>query len=113
VALYPDLLRISLIGSPVSGSAPTKDEALAYLLRCKGHRRERGAVAPESGSSAAQLAAELSYDVALINLARACSVNCDVERFDQPHRERSRIEHELTAQGVCLVDRDEEQADRP
>ncbi len=107
--LYPDLLRISLIGSPVGDSAPTRRQALRYFLGCRARQGAERPIVPESGGSAAHLATQLSSDVALINLARTCDIRCDVASFDQPERERSRLERAIAEQGICL---DEEQDDQ-
>ena len=101
VALYPDLLRISLLGTEVECAAPTESDALAYLLRCRERVVEnRAATTLEAG--AAQLAVNLSCDVALIHLARTCGIACDVQDFADPDRERLRIEQELVLQGVMF-----------
>ena len=70
----------------------------------------------ESGGSSGvpdALSRELDYDVALITLARLLGVDSDIESFDQPQKERSRLEQALVDHGIRLdelegnVDRDQ------
>jgi hypothetical protein len=54
------------------------------------------------------VADQLAYDIALIELAQGVGVDCDLFGFDQPPRERNRIEQALAARGLRLNDLDEE-----
>jgi hypothetical protein len=67
-----------------------RDEMLASAL----HRR---------GSASLALAAEVSYDRALIKLCIANGVEVNGLGFSHPARERERLEQELTAVGIDLA----------
>ena len=49
------------------------------------------------------LAAELSYDRALIKVCEAHGIDATTRRFSRPREERARLEGELLAIGVDLV----------
>jgi hypothetical protein len=49
------------------------------------------------------LAAELSYDRALIKVCEACGIDATSLRYSHPGQERSRLESELTAIGIDVI----------
>jgi hypothetical protein len=49
------------------------------------------------------LAAELSYDRALLKVCEAHGIGTSPHRFSRPREERSRLERELKAVGIDLV----------
>jgi hypothetical protein len=51
------------------------------------------------------LAAELSYDRALIKVCEACGMDATSWRYLHPGQERSRLERELTVIGIDIVSR--------
>ena len=55
------------------------------------------------GTAVVALAAELSYDRALIKVCDAHAIDTTTRRFSHPKEERARLEHELTAIGIDLV----------
>ena len=59
------------------------------------------------------LALEIGYDVALMDLATAHGVQTDPSQFEQPERERARLEKELAAMGVRLDDAEDHDAEVP
>jgi len=84
--------------------------ALAEARRCRHELRSGLPPEPETDSVPVILALEISYDVALIELATEIGVDTDPSRFEQPERERARLEQELAARGIDL-DRLEEEDD--
>ena len=65
-----------------------------------------------TGTAAVALAAELSYDRALIKVCEAQAIDTTSRRFSQPNEERARLERELTAIGIHLVASPGDDADR-
>jgi hypothetical protein len=71
-----------------------------YAVMC----RSATARSPQSGDVAhVALAAEISYDRALIKLCTASGIEVDVMAFSHPFEARSRLERELAALGTDLV----------
>ena len=81
---------------------PSEDNALNTV------RRRRGELArytpPATGPDAvpAVLAREISYDVALLELAEVLGVETDPSRFEQPRHERARLEQLFSDLGIVL-----------
>lgn len=48
---------------------------------------------------------QLAYDLALMELSRLLGIECEVLRFNQPQRERDRLENELASRGIHLENR--------
>ena len=55
------------------------------------------------GTAVVALAAELSYDRALIKVCEAHAIDTTTKRFSHPKEERARLEYELRAIGIDLV----------
>jgi hypothetical protein len=58
---------------------------------------------PGRDSASTALAAELSYDRALIKVCEAHGIEVRSWRFSHPNKERARLEGELVAIGIDLV----------
>ena len=58
---------------------------------------------PQRDSAATALAAELSYDRALIKVCEAHGIEAIVLGFSRPREERARLEGELMAIGIDLL----------
>jgi hypothetical protein len=72
-----------------------------YAVVC---RAQMLASAPHRGESASlALAAEVSYDRALIKLCIANGVEADALGFSHPGAERARLEHDLATAGIDLA----------
>ena len=54
-------------------------------------------------TAAVALAAELSYDRALLKICEAHGIGTSTGRFTRPREERSRLEQELIAIGIDLL----------
>jgi len=78
--------------------------ALAEARRCRGELRARLPPGLDPDTVPVVLALEIGYDVALIKLAETMGVPTDPSRFEQPERERRRLEEELAAMGIVLED---------
>src|SRR3984957_15404693 len=100
VVMYVDLL-IRALGTDEAGSK-SNDLLLADLVDSRARLRD---VNGGSASSAAEsLAREISYDGALIRLCGALAVPAPPSRFGNPPQERQRLELELTALGLPLIE---------
>jgi hypothetical protein len=99
MTMYVDILSAALAGEH---GGPTTSEGLfsaAILCRTRmldSRRRRRG-------SAESQLAYEVDYDRALINLCTALGIDTQPGRFAQPAEERSRLEQALAAAGEDLA----------
>lgn len=79
----------------------TGDALVAYVAAC---RYELSATARQPKVSAyARLAAEISYDRALVTLCRTKGIGVDITAFAHPRAERMRVELELEAAGIDLA----------
>jgi hypothetical protein len=97
--MYTQLLDVAY-GEParVEPSAPS---AIDELVRCRGELD--GAPADgEPDHVPATLAREIGYDVALLHLAGVLGIETDPSRFEQPWRERERLELAFRARGISL-----------
>jgi hypothetical protein len=101
--MYVQLLDASLgeLASP-SGDLTTP-EALAELLERRSSLcANRASHAEPSWAAPDAVSAELSYDVALIRLARLLGIECEINDFERPGRGRARIELKLTSLGIAV-----------
>jgi hypothetical protein len=80
---------------------PTEDSALDTVRRC---RRELARDTPATDPDAVPvvLAREISYDVALLELAEVLGVETDPSRFERPPHERARLEQLFLDLGIAL-----------
>ena len=100
VVMYVDLLTRAL--GTDEASFRSNDSLLANLVDSRA--RLRGVDGGSTSSAAESLARELSYDGALIRMCEALSVPASAARFSNPTQERQRLELELAALGVALLD---------
>jgi hypothetical protein len=100
MTMYVDLLSRALDGSPSVSAAESDDALWADLVNSWAQllaSETRGTPsAPEA------LAAELSYDGALIRFCEALDVPTAPERFANPLEERARLEQALAARGFSV-----------
>jgi hypothetical protein len=100
-------IYVQLLGASLSERNPPPDwlntpEVLAELLR-----RRLGLYAGSAASMGGHwapdaIASELSYDVALISLARLFGIDCEVNDFERPGHGRARTESAIRSRGVRL-----------
>jgi hypothetical protein len=98
--MYVDLLTRAL--GTGEASIRSNDLLLANLVDSRA--RLRDVDGGSTNSAAESLARELSYDGALIRMCEALSVPASAARFSNPPQERQRLELELAALGVSLVE---------
>jgi len=104
MSIYFQLLDAAL-GQPTSSTvAPSRPEALAELLRSRRGLYATGASTSGSHWAPDAVANELSYDVALIQLARLLGIECDLKDFDSPGHGRALIESYLVTLGIQVDD---------
>lgn len=94
--MYSDLLTRAL-GKDEEGHR-CDDLLLADLVDSRVRLQVAGAAAPVAEA----LARELSYDGALIRLCESLEVRATPAWFDNPRRERARLERELLRRGILL-----------
>jgi hypothetical protein len=78
------------------------DVALAEARRCRTALRAGLPPGPDPDAVPVVLALEIGYDVALIELAGKIGVQTDPSCFEQPERERERLEEAFAALGIDL-----------
>ena len=78
------------------------DVALAEAKRCRSQLKAGLPEGVDPDAVPVALALEIGYDVALIDLADTLGVQTDPSRFEQPERERERLEEEFAALGIDL-----------
>ena len=105
--MYVQLLDASLDEFASSTDALTAPDALAELLRRRSSLCAKRASHVESHLPACYAVSdELSYDVALIRLARLLGIVCDINDFQRPGHGRARIELNLMSLGIAVDELD-------
>jgi hypothetical protein len=102
MSMYSMLLAAALDREAETVSPKSTAEALARVLRCRPHAD--ASRTPQRGSNYDRTIDSLSYDVALVQLARLVGVDCDVSQFDQAGLARSLLIQEFLALGLPLFD---------
>jgi hypothetical protein len=82
---------------------PTERRALNEVLRCRGELEEDVPADIQSDAVPTVLAREIRYDVALLELANVVGIETDPSRFEQPLRERDRLERAFRDRGITLL----------
>lgn len=112
--MYVQLLDASLdeLVSPTDGL--TAPDALAELLRRRTNLCANRASHAQSHLPASDAVSdELSYDVALIRLARLVGIVCDINDFERPGHGRDRIELNLMSRGIAVDELDSQTRPAP
>ena len=94
--MYRDLLMQALDNG--GQESRSDDLLLADLVDSRARLQATGSAAPVAEA----LARELSYDGALIRLCVCLDVRATPVWFDNPERERARLERELARRGIRL-----------
>ena len=102
MSMYAELLIAACGQQWPAEAGATERDALEELHRCRAQLGESAKAAAGPDLVPVVLALELSYDVALLRLALAAGVETDPSRFDQPRRERARLEGALRERGIGL-----------
>jgi len=102
MSMYVQLLATALDAPRRSDDEWSSGAALAELLQHRS-RLERATSGPSgSGWAPSAVADQLTYDVALIELARHHGIECDVQAFDPPHVGRAGLEDALATIGIRM-----------
>jgi hypothetical protein len=102
--MYTQLLDAAFVQHALPGGHVTRRVAVAEVLRCRDELDEGVPPGDDADAVPAVLALEIGYDVALIELARVVGVDTDPSRFDQPQRERDRLEQAFSDLGIDLAE---------
>jgi hypothetical protein len=94
--MYRDLLTQAL--GEGEEERRSHDLLLADLVDSRARLQAAGAATPVAEA----LARELSHDGALIRMCAALEIPAAAAWFDNPVRERARLEHELLRRGILL-----------
>jgi hypothetical protein len=104
MSMYAQLLYAAYAERTRPQGHTTRRVAVAEVIRCRDELDEGVPVRTDPDTVPVVLALEIGYDVALIELARVVGVDTDPSRFDQPRRERDRLERAFNDLGIDLAD---------
>jgi hypothetical protein len=99
--MYNEMLDAA-IDRGMGASCRMPREALSTVIRCRQNLHAAASEVPPGERAVAALADQLAYDLSLIEFSRALGIECEVENFAQPLRERARLERALRAIGFDL-----------
>jgi hypothetical protein len=102
MSMYTQLLGAALIDRLPLEAEPTRTAAVAEVRRCRHDLEARVPAGRGSDAVPVALALQVGYDVALIELADVMGIESGPGRFDQPQRERERLEAALGDLGLDL-----------
>jgi hypothetical protein len=102
MSMYAQLLDAAIGKSAPIGTRTSRTEAYSKFLSARRQLSTRVKETLKLDNSSAAIAHQIEYDIALIDLAHSLDIACDVKDFDQPLRERLRLEQALQAQGIRL-----------
>ena len=106
MSMYQRFLGMALDETSNVDDGLTAGEAVAQLLLCRRQLRNRDDDPDGSSGVASALGEELDYDIALLRLARLLDIQVDIQAFDRPQVERSRLEQAIEVHGIRLNDLD-------
>ena len=107
MSMYTQLLDAAFARRLPVDAGPTTRRAVEELLECRAELDRGGPSDDDPDIVPVVLAQQIGYDVALLQLARVVGIITDPSRFEQPLRERQRLEHLFRDLGINL----EESAD--
>jgi hypothetical protein len=81
---------------------PSEDNALNTVRRCRGELARDTPPATDPDAVPVMLAREISYDVALLELAEVLGIETNPSRFEQPRHERARLEQLFSDLGIMV-----------
>lgn len=101
--MYTQLLDAAYAERGQPAGVLTRRVAVAEVIRCRDELDDGVPPGMDPDTVPVALALEIGYDVALMELARVLGVNTDPRRFDQPQRERDRLEQAFNDLGIDLA----------
>jgi hypothetical protein len=106
MSMYAQLLEAALRQRPAEPAPPDEGVRVALARVAQTHREleQRRGVDQDAEAVAAELALQIGYDVALVELAQSLGIETGPSRFEQPLQERRRLEGELRELGITVDD---------
>ena len=101
MSMYTQLLRAAL-ELPLARAGDDRDTVFDRMVRQRRELQQTLRPDQDPDTVAALLARQASYDVALMRLASEVGITTDPSRFDEPGRERARLEKALDGLGLSL-----------
>ena len=101
MSMYSQLLHAAVGHRRSVVDRPTRHSALRAVCRRRGDLDEGRPPATDPDAVPVVLAREVAYDVALLDLAAVVGIETDLSRFEQPQRERARLEAALRERVVA------------
>jgi hypothetical protein len=95
MSMYSQLLDAAVAQRGSVGVHPTRRSALDALRRSRGELEEGSPPATDPDAVPVAPAREIAHDVALLELSGVMGIETDLRRFEQPRRERARLEEAL------------------
>jgi hypothetical protein len=102
MSMYTQLLGAALGERFPHDAGVSRHAAVAEARRCRHDLATGTPVGVNPDSVPVVLALQVGYDVALIELASVMGIDSDPGRFEQPQRERERLEAALGDLGISL-----------
>ncbi len=105
MSMYTQLLEAACTEHAASSDAGVEteqNEAFEEVLRRRRQLQEGLHAGENPETVPAQLALQIGYDVALMDLARCVGIDTDPGRFEQPQQERERLELALRDRGISV-----------
>jgi hypothetical protein len=102
MSMYAQLLEAALSRRAPGPLRPTERSALHAVRRHRGELTKGRPPATDPDAVPTVLAREVGYDVALVELAAVLGIETGPSRFDQPRRERARLERAFGDQGIAI-----------
>lgn len=100
--MYTQLLDAAFVQRAPVRVRPTEHSAVEAVRRCRGQLGEDLPPRTDPDAVPVVLAREIGYDVALLELAALLGIETDPGRFEQPLRERARLERAFLDRGIRL-----------
>jgi hypothetical protein len=103
MSIYTQLLGAALAERSSATEGLSAPEVLAELLRSRRGLNTSGESHGGPYLALDAVANQLSYDVALIRLAWALGIDCEINDFDRPDDGRVQTELSLTSRGIQIA----------
>jgi hypothetical protein len=104
MSMYTQLLDTAFAQRAPLGAGPTTRRAVEEVRVCRAELDRGGPSDDDPDLVPIVLAQQIGYDVALLQLAHVVGIVTDPSRFEQPLKERQRLEHLLRDLGIDLLE---------